>query len=109
MVEPFPARLLERDDFERLLDDQDRRAVARAVLADRTALLQGDHLTFTAVLEFVLERDECVPECLRGRLARPKQVERVPLGGLGSDARELAELVDNLLNLRRKEGDQIDN
>lgn len=75
MVQPTVRRPLERNDLERLLDDEDSHLIATSIATERTPLTTHNHLTVGTVLHLRLELYEGPPECLRRGTLAPEQME----------------------------------
>src|SRR5512140_3758213 len=88
------ARLLNGGDVRRLLDHAYQPLVACRAGAVRTRIDIRDVVAERAKVQFVLDVVDGGGECLGIAGVRPQDVERQPLRALGSDARQLLELLD---------------
>ena len=92
------AGALDRDDVLGLLDDADRVHVAPRVEADAAPLGLGDVEADLAEPHAGLDLGQRVREALDVRRVGLQEVEGDPLGALRPDARQPAELVDEVLD-----------
>ena len=88
------AGALDGQDVERLLDDAQPRLVARRVGADRAQRAGRDVEARLAVDDLVAHRDQRRRQRARLSLGRAQQVVGQPLGGLGPDAGQSRECLD---------------
>ena len=88
------ARPLEGEDVERLLDDAQPRLVAHRVAADRAQRLVADVEAAIAEDDLVADVDERRGQRPRLRVGGAQQVVGQALGGLGADARQARERLD---------------
>ena len=92
------AGALDRDDVLVLLDHAQHARVAPRVAADPALLVLGDVEADAAELHLRLDLDQHVGEPAYVGGVGLQQVERDPLRALGTDARQPAELVDQVLD-----------
>jgi len=92
------AGLLDREDVLRLLDHAQHGLVAPGVAADPALVSLGDVEADPAEPHLVLDLEQDLGQPTHVGLIGLKQVERDPLGALGTDAGESAELVDEVLD-----------
>src|SRR5450759_3420987 len=96
-----PAELagpLDRHNVLGLLDDTDAGQVATRVKADAALLGLGDVATDAAEADLVLDLHQCIDESPHIDGISLQQMERNALCALGTDARQPAELVDEVLD-----------
>ena len=99
MVEPpVLAGALDGNDVLGLLDDADDALVAAGVAADGALGGLGDVAAGLAEADLGLDGAQGLDEALDGGRVGGQDVEGHALGGLGADAGQLAELVDEVLD-----------